>query len=88
MLNLTDDQPNKAVCHQCSAVHQRKIFEALGIPQERDFSTYQYLGNIGPVSLPISAAIADSRGFFNSGDLVAFFGIGSGLNCLMLGIKW
>lgn len=87
-LNMTSNQPHKVVCHQCGAVHQKKILETLCIPHERDFSTYTYLGNIGPVSLPISAAIAESRGFFDAGDLVAFLGIGSGLNCLMLGVEW
>ena len=28
------------------------------IPEEKDFSTFRYLGNIGTVSLPITAAIA------------------------------
>jgi len=40
------------------------------------------------VSLPLTAAIAEERGFFNEGDRVGFLGIGSGLNCMMLGIQW
>ena len=43
---------------------------------------------IGTVSLPITAAIAAEREFLVKDDLVGFFGIGSGLNCLMLGLKW
>ena len=35
-----------------------------------------------------TAALADERGFLNPGDTVAFLGIGSGLNCMMLGIEW
>ena len=38
--------------------------------------------------LPMTAAIADERGFLEPGDLVGFLGIGSGLNCLMLGVTW
>ena len=70
------------------ATHQRNILNAIGIPPTKDFATYQYLGNIGTVSLPITAAIADERQFLLPGDLVGFLGIGSGLNCLMLGIQW
>jgi len=61
---------------------------AIGIPAEKDFTTFQYLGNIGTVSLPITAAMASEREFLLPGDYVGFFGIGSGLNCIMLGIKW
>ena len=70
------------------AAHQQTILEAIGIPPSRDFTTFQYLGNIGTVSLPITAAIADEREFLRPGDRVGFLGIGSGLNCLMLGILW
>jgi 3-oxoacyl-[acyl-carrier-protein] synthase-3 len=58
------------------------------MPPERDFTTFRYLGNIGTVSLPITAAIAEERGFLAPGDLVGLLGIGSGLNCLMLGVNW
>jgi 3-oxoacyl-[acyl-carrier-protein] synthase-3 len=36
----------------------------------------------------VTAAIAKERDALLPGDLVAFLGIGSGLNCLMLGIQW
>ncbi|MFB3090590.1 MAG: 3-oxoacyl-[acyl-carrier-protein] synthase III C-terminal domain-containing protein, partial [Gammaproteobacteria bacterium] len=47
-----------------------------------------YLGNIGTVSVPLTAAIAEQRQFLKPGDRVSFLGIGSGLNCLMLGWEW
>jgi len=40
------------------------------------------------VSVPLTAALADEREFLESGDRVAFLGIGSGLNCMMLGFEW
>ena len=58
------------------------------IPVSRDFSTFEHLGNIGTVSLPLTAALAEERGFLTPGDRVALLGIGSGLNCLMLGVEW
>ncbi len=87
-LSLPDNKPDKVICHQVGATHQRNILESIGIPQEKDFTTFKYLGNIGTVSLPITAAIAAERQFLTKNDLVGFFGIGSGLNCIMLGILW
>ena len=43
---------------------------------------------MGTVSLPLTAALAEERDFLHSGDRVAFLGIGSGLNCLMMGFDW
>jgi len=83
-----NDKPDKIICHQVGATHQRNILDAIGIEQSKDFTTFKFLGNMGTVSLPITAAIASEREFFLSGDLVGFLGIGSGLNCLMLGIEW
>jgi 3-oxoacyl-[acyl-carrier-protein] synthase III len=82
------DLPDKVICHQVGAAHQRTILTSIGIDESKDFVTYPYLGNIGTVSLPITAAIADERDFLQSGDMVGFLGIGSGLNCIMLGIQW
>lgn len=87
-LDWPQDKPDKIICHQVGSTHQKTILNALGIQKEKDFVTYPYLGNIGTVSLPITAAIAAERGFLEKKDLVGFFGIGSGLNCLMLGLEW
>lgn len=80
--------PDKVICHQVGAAHQKTILDSVGIPLEKDFPTYPFLGNIGSVSLPITAAIAHEREFLQKADRVGFFGIGSGLNCMMLGVRW
>ena len=82
------DKPDKIICHQVGATHQKTILDALGISKEKDFVTYPFLGNIGTVSLPMTAAIASERGFLEKNDQVGFFGIGSGLNCIMIGLEW
>lgn len=82
------EQIDKVICHQVGASHSSAILKTLGIPREKDFATYEFLGNIGTVSLPITAALADERDFLRPGDRVGFLGIGSGLNCLMLGLEW
>lgn len=87
-LGWAREQIDKVICHQVGSAHRDTILSLLGIPIEKDFSTYEYLGNIGTVSLPLTAALAEEREFLQPGDRVGFLGIGSGLNCLMLGIEW
>ncbi|MFM8275246.1 MAG: 3-oxoacyl-ACP synthase III [Gemmata sp.] len=82
------DYLDKVICHQVGAGHRDAVLKAIGVPKEKEFSTFEYLGNIGTVSLPITAAIAEEREFLQPGDRVGFLGIGSGLNCLMLGLEW
>ena len=79
---------DRVISHQVGSAHQNTILERLEISIDKDFPTYPFLGNIGTVSLPLTAALADEREFLNVGDRVAFLGIGSGLNCMMLGWQW
>jgi 3-oxoacyl-[acyl-carrier-protein] synthase-3 len=87
-MGWTPESVDKVVMHQVGAPHRDTILKTIGIAPEKDFSTFPYLGNIGTVSLPITAALAHERGALSPGDTVAFLGIGSGLNCLMLGVEW
>lgn len=87
-LDWSAESIDKVICHQVGTGHRIAVMKALGLPVERDFPTFEYLGNIGTVSLPITAALAAERGFLESGDRVGFLGIGSGLNCVMLGVEW
>jgi len=79
---------DKVICHQVGSANQHAVLAAIEMPPEKDFVTYPYLGNMGPVSVPLTAAIADEEGFLHTGDQVAWLGIGSGLNCLMLALEW
>ena len=87
-LDWTSQQVDKIICHQVGNGHRSTILKQIEIPAEKDFSTFSYLGNIGTVSLPLTAALAEQRSFLKPGDRVGFLGIGSGLNCLMLGWEW
>lgn len=87
-LGWASDMVDKIICHQVGASHRDSILKALGISRDKEYSTYEYLGNMGTVSLPLTAALAEERNFLRPGDRVGFLGIGSGLNCLMLGVEW
>lgn len=86
--HLSDDKPDKFIGHQVGALHHQNFYQALNVDIKKDFATFPFLGNIGTVSLPITAAIADERGFLQPNDYVAFIGVGSGLNCYILGVEW
>jgi 3-oxoacyl-[acyl-carrier-protein] synthase-3 len=82
------EQVDRIICHQVGMGHQESILRALGIPPGKEFPTYRWLGNMGTVSLPLTAALAEEQGFLKPGHRVGFLGIGSGLNCLMIAIEW
>ncbi len=82
------EQVDRVICHQVGSGHRDAILRALGLTADREFSTYRFLGNMGTVSLPVTAAMAEEQGFLRPGDRVGFLGIGSGLNCVMLGWEW
>ena len=63
-LGWTNESIDRTICHQVGAPHRETVMKAIGIPLDKDFQTYEFLGNIGTVSLPITAAIAEERGFF------------------------
>ncbi len=75
-------------CHQVGSAHAKLLFEELGLPPKKNFETLQILGNVGSVSAPITMAMAMEQGVFHSGQKGALLGIGSGINCMMLGVAW
>ena len=84
----TPDDIDKTFCHQVGSAHRKLMLESLGLRQERDFATLEWLGNTGSVALPITMAVGLEKGHVKGGDNVGLFGIGSGINCLMLGATW
>ena len=87
-LEWSNDDVNRVFCHQVGHAHRKLLYETLSLEVEKDFSTLEYLGNTGAASLPATLTLGAERGLLKSGDLVALLGIGSGLNCLMLGVEW
>jgi len=75
-------------CHQVGSAHAKLLFEQLGLSAEKNFATLATLGNVGSVSAPVTLAMAMEQGVFRPGKKGALLGIGSGINCMMLGIEW
>lgn len=78
----------RTVCHQVGSTHRKLMLAALELDPDRDFVTVDWLGNTGSVALPVTLALGCQQGFIQAGDHVALLGIGSGINCLMLGVDW
>jgi 3-oxoacyl-[acyl-carrier-protein] synthase-3 len=79
---------NRTFCHQVGVAHRKLMFETLELNPDIDFATVETLGNTGSAALPVTMAMGVEQGCVDAGDRVAMLGIGSGINCLMLGVEW
>lgn len=82
------DQIDRSICHQVGLTHRKLVLEKLGLPIDNDFATVQWLGNTGAAALPTTLALAAQTQFIEPGQNVALLGIGSGINCVMIGAQW
>ena len=78
------NEMHKTVCHQVGGTHRKLMLQSLGLPEERDYVTYPWLGNTGSVALPVTLALALESGFIQPHEQVALLGIGSGINSIMI----
>ncbi len=87
-LGWTESTPDHIITHQVGRAHQRRLYEELNLDIEKDYSTFESLGNVGSASLPMTLAQAADYGVIQKGEKIALLGIGSGLSCMMLGVEW
>ncbi len=87
-LGWKNEDVNRVFCHQVGKGHRKLMYEKVGLDIEKDFSTLEFLGNTGSASLPVTLALGVEKGTLKKGDKAALLGIGSGLNCLMMGVEW
>ena len=78
----------KIFTHQVSEPQRKIGLKALGVPLDIDHPTLHYLGNTASVAAPISMAIGVDNGIVDEGDKIVLFGVGSGINSIVLGIQW
>lgn len=87
-LEWANETPDRIITHQVGRAHRNLLYQTLGLDLAKDYSSFETLGNVGSVSLPITIALAAEAGALRSGDRLAMLGIGSGLSCMMLGMEW
>jgi len=75
-------------CHQVGSAHAKLLFDTLQLESGKNYETLRNMGNVGSVSAPVTMAMAMESGAFRPGSRAALLGIGSGINCLMLGVEW
>lgn len=80
-------EPDLIVTHQVGKAHTQAVLDSLGLNPEKNYSTFEYLGNCGSVSLPISYALACESDPSSLNSKVALLGIGSGLSSLFLSLN-
>ncbi len=84
-----DEKDFDVICtHQVGVAHRKLLYESLGLDLAKDFSTFERYGNVGSVSCIATAAEAAEQNFLKKGQTLAILGIGSGINCTMLGVEW
>jgi len=74
--------------HQVGSAHRKLLFDRLEIDSEKDFPTIESFGNTGSVSCPLTIALAAENGKLKPGNKLAALGIGSGINCTIMGVEW
>jgi len=76
------------ILHQVSAVHTAKLIQLLGLEDKKVYKTFPEYGNVGPAAIPITLSKAFEADRLHKNDRVALMGIGSGLNCAMMEVRW
>lgn len=87
-LGWNEQAPARVITHQVGSRHTSALFEALELDRAKDWASFQFLGNVGSVSLPATLALAHQAGTIKQGEKVALLGIGSGLSTMMLGVEF
>ncbi len=87
-LGISTDELDVLFCHQVGKAHKLLLQEQLGLQNKRNFVTLPYLGNTGSVALPTAAALGTAAGYVRPGEKIGLFGIGSGINVILLAVDW
>ncbi|HHO51848.1 MAG TPA: 3-oxoacyl-ACP synthase III [Deltaproteobacteria bacterium] len=87
-LQLQVPDVREFVLHQVGKANHDALIDRLGLPPGRALRLYPQHGNVGAAGIPFTLASAIERGRIKLGDTAMLMGIGSGLNCTMLGVRW
>ena len=88
VLGIEVPEVKEFALHQVGRANHDALLQALRLPPDRALRIYPQLGNMGAAGVPVTLATAVESGRVKEGDMVALMGIGSGLNCQMMGVRW
>lgn len=87
-LGIRPESVAEFVLHQVGKANHDSLIQRLQLPEERVLRLYADHGNVGAAGVPFTLATAVERGRVRAGDTAFLMGIGSGLNCTMLAVRW
>lgn len=87
-LGWSNEDVDRSYCHQVGETHRDRMYEGIGLDPTKSLSTFETLGNVGSVSLPLTMAMGIEKDPPKKGERIAMLGIGSGLSSVMLGVQW
>ena len=79
---------DRCITHQVGSAHSNLLYKTVNIDPSLDFSSYGNMGNCGSASVPLTVALAAENQHLTKNHNVALLGIGSGINCTMISLKW
>ncbi len=82
------EQIDQSFCHQVGGAHRKMMLSELKLDPAKDYATLAWLGNTGSAALPSALSLGVEAGAVLPGNRVALLGIGSGVNCLMMGAQY
>jgi 3-oxoacyl-[acyl-carrier-protein] synthase-3 len=77
---LSTDDLDLVIMHQANLRINEGVQKRLGLPDDKVFNNIQKYGNTTAATIPIAYHEALAQGRAKPGDLIAFVGLGSGLN--------
>jgi len=77
----------QTICHQVGARARKLLLQALELDADRDFTTFEELGNTGAVAIPMTLALALEQTGLAAGARLALIGTGGGINSITIGIQ-
>ncbi len=87
-LGITHGDVSEFLLHQVGQANHEALMTSLDLPSEKVLRLYVDHGNVGAAGVPFTLATAVEQGRVRAGDTAMLMGIGSGLNCTMLGVQW
>lgn len=87
-LALDPANVSQFVLHQVGKANHDALVRELALPRERALQLYPQYGNVGAAGVPFTLATNAATGRLRPGETALLMGIGSGLNCTMMGVAW
>jgi acyl-CoA:acyl-CoA alkyltransferase len=85
---ISPNEVDHVAMHQVSQPHTERVIEANDLDEHKVKRIYPEFGNMGPVGVPAVVAKARDEGRFKKGNSIGLYGIGSGINSMIMEVIW